>query len=172
MKKPTRASVMLAALGLLLAVPATAGARPVSTHVIRASMVQGTETLTLVVEVTESGDTAAVVDAIQYAVVSCDGGLAARTTIHTANGDASTASFAVDRKLTDVAWQGVVEVATTVTDSCAGTTVTTTDMWNVTLAGSSSNRLSRTRSDGNRILMNVVSYEGSTPSPVLQSFSD
>jgi hypothetical protein len=154
-----RLTVLLTALTLVLVTPGVATAKPVSTYTLTHSHSTGLESRSLELTLDENGAGTLHFTHGSFELIDCDGEVGSRTSTASANGEVTSAEFSVDRKLSSFAWSGTVEVTASVTTSCPGAgnqTETTTDAWYFAIHGTASDRLSRTRSDGDRILSSTL----------------
>jgi hypothetical protein len=159
MKTAPRLAVLSTTLAVAMTIPVAAIAKPVSTYELRTSFVVDGYSGSVVVAVDEAGASDIHFQMSRFEMVNCDGVLGTVTSTWSAEGSADEVEFSVNRKLDAVGWSGTAPVSVTVSTYCPDTGIveqaeTTTGTF--AFDGTSSEKVSRTRIDGNRVLSSTL----------------
>jgi hypothetical protein len=153
--RPHRLRIIALAVAAVMTVPGAAVAKPASTYELTTTYSLNGFTGSVVLTIDESGATNLLFTQTAFAIVACNGGgVGTVTSLWAADGPAD-GTLTMTKKLDQVEWVGTAEVTTDVTSYCPDTgfdvkAATTTELFE--FRGESSERLVRTRVDGDRVL--------------------
>ena len=159
MNTAPRLAVLVTTLAVAMTIPVAAIAKPVSTYELKSSFVVDGYSGSVVVTVDEAGASDIHFQMSTFEMLDCDGAFGTVTSTWLAEGFADEVEFSVNRKLDAVVWIGTASVSVTVSTYCPDTGIleqveTTTGTF--AFDGTSSQRVTRTRIDGNRVLSSTL----------------
>lgn len=160
MKRSHRTTILATALALLFVIPGVAAAKPVSTYEVTQSQFGALQTSSFVLTLDELGAGTLHFYASSFELIECaDGSTGSITSTTSANGPVTGSEFSVDKKLSSFVWNGTVHVDSTVVTYCQSTghlseTVSGTETFEIN--GSASERVRRSRVNGDRVLTSTL----------------
>ena len=168
-----RTAALLMALTLTLIAPSAAAARPITVYELTHSQGSSTQFTAFALELDGTQSATMQFTRTVFEWIYCASEMGTRTTLTEANGPVQTLAFSVERKLDSFVWSGTVGVTESVTTYCpetGHTTTTVSDTLAIEVSGTASDRMTRSRLNGDRVLTSTldpltvaiegISYEG------------